>query len=131
MPINYVFVIISYIYSPWSQALPMQPDSTILSILDRYENNQPVTPEEKAVLHKWLITSLRARNLSVKPAPAGPLKVKALRKKIVFWQYVFLILMLIAVALTLYLFTIRTGQSSTREANDNLHRNNQEIRKPG
>ncbi len=37
----------------------MLPDATILSILDRYKHNQPLSIEEKAVFHFWLINSLR------------------------------------------------------------------------
>ncbi len=37
----------------------MLPNATILSILDRYKHNQPVSIEEKAVFHYWLISSLK------------------------------------------------------------------------
>ncbi|MBO9573197.1 MAG: hypothetical protein J7497_13480 [Chitinophagaceae bacterium] len=42
----------------------MLPNPLIVSILHRYELNQPVTSEEKAVLHKWLINVLRTIKLS-------------------------------------------------------------------
>jgi hypothetical protein len=129
--INYVFVIISYIYNTSETTLPMQPDATIMSILDRYENNEPVTVEEKAILHKWLVKSLRVRETLLTGDQAGPTTNRFVRKKVVFWHYVFIILMLFAVAFTLFLFAISTGKPSIKKPHDNVHGNHQQVRTAG
>lgn len=108
----------------------MQPDSNILSILNRYENNLPVTTEEKAVLHKWLVKSLQTKEQTLRMCNIVPMKVTTIRKKVLFWQYAFIILMLLAMTFTLYLFFAKAGEISTTNTDGNLYRSNQEVRKP-
>ncbi len=116
---------------PSQTSLPMQPDIMILSILDRYENNLPVTIEEKAVLHEWLMKTLRARNF-LKPIPtSAPMKIRDIRRKIKFWQYVLIILTITAIIITLYMFAVKTGTVSTRKPDDNVHFYYQEVWPPG
>lgn len=73
------------------------------SIYKKYENNEPISREEREAFHTWLKNSVRS--LSPKPGAVKTpeTKITKIRRRIMYWEYAMILIVLFAIGYSIYL----------------------------